>query len=112
MSTINWRTFLLGNVLLQAPQSLLRSLQNVVILADSKAEIVFGKAGIGVGIELGGRDGSDANLVDQEPTELEITRAASHMGWEGIVGGQLDRCHVGQHEVSTFGLGVLRDIIR
>lgn len=100
-------TTLLCDIHLQATQSLLSSLQNIIVLADGEAEIVLGNVSIGIGVELGRRDGSNANLVDQEPTKLEVTGAASHMRREGIVGWQLDRCHVCQHKVSTFRLRVL-----
>lgn len=100
-------TTLLCNILLQAPQSLLGSLQNIIVLADSEAEIVLGNVSIGIGVELRRRNCSNANLVDQEPTKLEITGATGHMRREGIVGWQLDRCHVCQHKVSTFRLRVL-----
>jgi hypothetical protein len=99
--------YLLCNVLLQAAQPLLCSLQNIIVLADSEAEIIFSDMGIGIGVELRRWNGSDANLVNQEPTELEVTGTVGHNGWEGIVRWQLDRCHVGQDKVSTFRLGVL-----
>jgi len=97
----------LGNELLQAPQSLLGGLENIIVLAHGEAEIVLGNVGIGLRIELGRRDAGHANFVDEEPAELKIARAAGHMRREWIIFGELHRGHVGQHEVSTIGIGVL-----
>lgn len=107
MRIMDWETYLLCNVLLQAAKSFLCSLQDIIVLADGEAEIVLSDVSIGISVELRWWNGSDANLVDQEPTELEVTGTTGHMGWEGVVCWQLDRCHVGQDKVSTLGLGIL-----
>lgn len=63
--------------------------------------------GVGVGVELRGRDGGHAELHDQEPAEPEIPRAIGHLRGEVVVGGQLDTRHVDEDEVAAFGVGVL-----
>lgn len=63
--------------------------------------------GVGVGVELGGRDGGHAELHDQEPAEAEVARAASHVRGEVIVRRQPDARHVDEHKVAAFGVRVL-----
>lgn len=64
--------------------------------------------GVLVGIELGRRDGGDADLLDQEPAELEVAGAAGDVGREGVAFGEFDGGHVGEDEVAAFRVGVLR----
>lgn len=85
---------LLGDIFLQASQPFLGSLEDIIVLAHRKAEIMLSKVGVGISVEFSGRDSSHANLMDEEPGELEITRTASNMGWEGIVSRELYRGHV------------------
>ena len=59
------------------------------------------------GIELRGRDGRHAQLHDQEPAELEITRAVGHVRGKVVVRGEDDFGEVGEDEVAAFGVGVL-----
>lgn len=99
--------FLLGNVLLQSSQALLSSLKNIIVLAHRKAEIILSDVSVGIGIEFSGRDSSHANLLDEEPAELEIPRTASNMWRERIVSRELDRGHVDKHKVSTLRIRVL-----
>lgn len=99
--------FSLGYILLETPESLLGSLKNVIILAHGKAEVVLCNVGVGIGVELRRGDGSHTDLMDEEPAELEVTRAISDMRREGVISWQLDGGHVGQHEIATFRLGVL-----
>lgn len=63
--------------------------------------------GVGVGVELGGRDGGHAELHDQKPAELEISRSVGDVRGEVVVGGQVDARHVDEDEIATFGVGVL-----
>lgn len=98
---------LLGDILLQAPQTLLGSLKNIIVLAHRKAEIILSDVGVGISVEFSGRDSSYANLLDEEPAKLEITGTASNMGREGIVSWELYRGHVDKHKVSTLRIRVL-----
>ena len=95
------------DILFQTTQSFLCTLKNIIILAHRKSEVVLGDVCVGVSIELRGRDRSNANLLDQEPAELEVTRAISDVRWEWVVCRELDRGHVGQDKVSAFGIRVL-----
>lgn len=97
----------LGNILLQAPESLLGGFKNVIILAHGKPQVVLSDVGIGIGVELRGWNGGHANLVDEEPAKFEIPRTISHMRREGIIDRELDRGHVGQHKVPSLRVGVL-----
>lgn len=99
--------FSLGDILLETPESLLGSLKNVIILANGKTEVVLRDVCVGIGVELCRGDGSHSDLMNEEPAELEVTRAVSDMRREGIIGWQFDRGHVSQHEITTFRLGVL-----
>jgi hypothetical protein len=63
--------------------------------------------GIRIGIELRRWDGGDANLVDEEPAELEIARAAGDMGREGVVLWEFDRGHIAKDKIAALGVGVL-----
>lgn len=102
---------LLGDILLQSPQALLGSLKNIIVLAHRKAEIILSNEGVGIRVEFSGRDSSHANLMDEEPAELEITRPASNMRRERIVGRELYRGQVGKHKVSTLGIRVLERLM-
>mgnify|MGYP006873518250 CR=1 FL=1 len=63
--------------------------------------------GVRIGIEFRRRNGGDANLLDEEPAELEIARAAGDVWREGIVLWEFDRGHVGQDKVAALRVGVL-----
>lgn len=63
--------------------------------------------GVLVGVELGGRDGRDAHLLDQEPGELEVAGPVGDVRREGVVLGEFNGGHVGEDEVAAFGVGVL-----
>lgn len=63
--------------------------------------------GVGVSVELGGRDGGDANLLDQEPGQFEIARPAGDVRRERVVLWHLDAGHVGQDEVAALWVRVL-----
>ena len=102
---------LLGDILLQPSQALLGSLKNIIVLAHRKAKIILSNEGIGISIEFSGRDSSHANFMDEEPAELEITRPASNMRWERIVGRELYRGQVGKHKVSTLRIRVLEGLM-
>lgn len=86
-----WKSFYfsLGDVLLQPTQSLFRGFENIIVLAHSEAKVVLSDVGIGVRVELSRRNGSNANLVDEEPAKLEVARATSHMCWEWIIRWEL-----------------------
>lgn len=45
---------------------------------------------IGVGEELGWRDGGHPELFDAEPREFEVARSVGYVRREGVVGGQFD----------------------
>lgn len=96
------------DILLQTAQPLLGRLQHVVVLADSEAEIVLGDVRIGVGVELGGRDGCHTDFVDQEPAQLEVTRTAGDVRREWVVLRKLHGRHIGKNEVASLGVRVLR----
>lgn len=91
----------------QAPQALLGALEHVVVLADGEAHVITGQMGVGLGVELRGRDGGHAKLHDQKPAEPEISWSVGYMRGEVVVRGQLNARHVDEHEVAAFGLGVL-----
>lgn len=95
------------NILLQTTQSILRSLEDIVILTDSEAEVILRNMGIPISIELSRGNGSDANLMDKEPTEFEVARTRRDMRREGIVLWEFDRGHVGENEIAALGVGVL-----
>lgn len=95
------------DILLQTAQSLLCSLKDVVVLANSKTEVILGNVLIRIGVELSRRDGSNSNLMDEEPAEFEVAGTVGHMRRELVVLWQLDGGHVGQNEVTTFGIRVL-----
>lgn len=63
---------------------------------------------VGLGVELGWRDGDDAELHEQEPAELEIARPLGDVWGEGILGGEVHFGEIGEDEVSAFGFGVLK----
>lgn len=96
------------DVLLQTTESLLRGLENVIVLAHSKAKVVFSDFGIRVRVKLSGRDRSHTNLMDQEPAELEVTRTVGNVLGELVVFRELDGRHVRENEVATFRVGVLK----
>jgi len=52
------------HVFLQLSQLLLCSLEDVVIFTDCKPEVVFCLFLVGFGVEFGGRDRSDSDLLD------------------------------------------------
>lgn len=101
---------LLGDIFFQTSQAFLGSLEDVIVLAHCKAEIILSDVSVGISVEFSGRDSSYANLMDEEPAELEITRTASNMGREGIVSRELYRGHVDKHKVSTLRIRVLEKI--
>ncbi len=92
--------------LLQPPQPLLSILQHLIRLAHSKPQIVLHNRAVSVGVELARRDGGDAQLLDQEPGELEVARPLGHVRREGVVGGDLDLGEVHHDEVAALGLRV------
>lgn len=98
---------LLRDILLQAPQALLGSLEDIVVFADRKAEVVLSNVGIVISVKLGGRNGSNADLVDEEPAKLEVARTTGNVGWEGIVCWKLDSGHVDKDKVPALGIRVL-----
>lgn len=93
-------------VLLQPPQSLLRRLQHVVLLAHGEPDVILGDVRVGVGVELGRGDGRDADLLDHEPGELEVARPAGHVRRERVVRRQLDFRHVHHDEVPALRVRV------
>lgn len=99
---------LLRDILLQASQTLLGSLEDIVVFADRKAEIVLSNVGVGISVELRRRNGGNANLVDKEPAELEVAGAIGNVGWEGIVCWELDGGEVDENKVSALGIRVLQ----
>ena len=98
---------LLRDILLQASQTLLGSLEDIVVFAHRKAEIVLSNVGVGISVELRGRNGGNANLVDKEPAELEVAGAIGNVGWEGVVCWELDGGEVDENKVSALGIRVL-----
>lgn len=80
----------LYNILLQTAQPLLGGLQNIIILAYGKPEIILRNVGIGVSVELGWRNGRNANLMNEEPAKLEVAGAACNMRREWVTFRQLD----------------------
>lgn len=62
---------------------------------------------VGPGVELGGGDGGDAELHEEEPAELEIAWALRDFGGERVVMREVDLGEVGEDEVASFGFGVL-----
>lgn len=95
------------DILLQAPQALLGSLEDIVVFADCKAEVVLSNVGVVISVKLCGRNGSNADLVDEEPAKLEVARTTGNVGWEGIVRWELDSSHVDKNKVSALGIRVL-----
>lgn len=78
----------------------------MILLANRKAHVVLGDPGVPIGVELGGRDGGDAELLDEEPGELEVAGARGHVGREGVVPGEPHARHVHHDEVAALGLRV------
>lgn len=87
--------FSLFDILLQAAESLLSSLEDVIILAHSKAKVVLTQVGICICIELGWGNSGNANLMDKEPAELEVTRTAGDVRRERIILWKIDSCEIG-----------------
>lgn len=94
-------------ILLQTPQPLLGSFQNIVVLAEREPQIVLRQMRVFRRVELRRRNGRNAHFHDQEPAQLEVSRATGHVGREFVVGRELDFCHVDEDEVAAFGVGVL-----
>lgn len=78
----------------------------MILLANRKPHVVLGDPGVPIGVELGGRDGGDAELLDEEPGELEVAGARGHVGREGVVPGEPHARHVHHDEVAALGLRV------
>ena len=57
-------------------------------------------------IELRGRNGRNAQLHDEKPSEFEIARAVQDVLWEGVVGGKTDFGHVDEDEVAALRVRV------
>lgn len=95
------------DVLLQSTKTIFSGLENVIVFADSEAKVVLSDVLVHTSVELGGRDGSNTDFVNQEPAQLEVTRAAGNVGRELVVVRQLDRRHVDEDEIATLGVGVL-----
>ena len=96
------------NILLQPSQPLLRLLENIVVLADGKSEVILRDMGVLISVELRRRDSRDADLVDQEPGKFEIPRTASNVRRETVALWQLDVGEVCEDEVASFGVRVLQ----
>ena len=62
---------------------------------------------VGISVELRGRNGRHANLLDQEPRKLEVARAVRDVRGEGVAVGDFNGSHVDEDEVAAFGVGVL-----
>ena len=62
---------------------------------------------VGIRVEFRRRNGCHADFLDQEPREFEVARAVRDMWREGVAFGDLDRGHVDEDEIATFGVGVL-----
>lgn len=62
--------------------------------------------GIRIRVELRRRDSRDAELLDQEPGELEVARAAGDVGREVVALGELDLGEVDEDKVPALGLRV------
>lgn len=107
LRTPNIGDVLLSDVLLETSETFLGSLENVIVLANSKAEIVLSNVSVGIGVELSRRNSGNADFLNEEPAELEVTRTVGNVGWEGVICWELDRGHVGQNKVSTLGVRVL-----
>lgn len=95
------------DILLQATKSFFSSLKNVIILANSKAKIIFCDVGIFIGVKLCWRNGSHPYFLNEEPSKFEVTRATGHVRGERIVFGQLDRGEVRNYKIATFRIRVL-----
>lgn len=72
--------------------------------------------GVALSVKLSRGDRRDANLLDQEPRQLKVAWAASHVGREGVVLGELHLGHVDKQEISTLGVGdgqveLLKDLL-
>ena len=94
------------NVLLQAPQTLLCVLQDIIILAHREPDVVLSKVRILIRVELGGRDRRDTHLLDQEPRQLEVPGSRRDVRRKGVVLRELDLGHVDQDKVAALGLRV------
>jgi hypothetical protein len=77
------------------------------LLANSEPQPVFGEVSISICEELCWRNGCNAELLDTEPRELEVTRSVGDVRRERVVSGKLDFGQVDEDEVAAFGLGVL-----
>lgn len=98
---------LVSNILLQTPQTFLGSLKHIIILADREAEIIFGNFRVVISVEFCGRNSSNANLMNEEPAELEVPRTTGNMRRERIVLGKFDSGHIDKNKVSALRIRVL-----
>lgn len=73
------------HILPQPPQSLLRPLQNIILLADRKPQPIFRHPRILLRIKFRRRDRRKSQLHDQEPAEFEVTRSLRDMWWEVVI---------------------------
>ena len=112
MTTTSTTTTISGfDILLQPPQSLLCIFEHVVILADRKSQPVFGEMGILVREEFRRWDRSHAELLEDEPAELEIAGSRRDVGRKVVVFGELDFRQVGEDEVAAFRVGELLPVL-
>lgn len=94
------------NIFLQPTEPLLGQLKDIIILANRESQPILRKVRIGICKELRWRDSGHAQLADQEPRELEITRPTGHMRREVVVFRQLHFREIGENEVAAFRIGV------
>src|SRR6266487_7210820 len=59
---------------------------------------------VGIRIKLGRRNSGHTNLLDQEPTQLEVPRSILDVIWEGVVCRNFDLLHIDEHEVTSLGV--------
>lgn len=96
-----------SHILLQAPQSRLGLLEHIVVLADGESQPILDDVGVGISEEFSWWNSGDTQFFDKEVGEFEVAGARSNVGWERVICGEFDLCHVDKDKVAAFRVRVL-----